>query len=195
MCHLHDVSVVLSSQGVAVEMIVAEARCPDGAAVGVFSWSEWLRCHKWSWWCLWTSHSQHLPLVPAKHSAAPSNPHIQTLPTLGSSLPPRRIFQLSKDKKGPGPKPGDAARQVSFLKHPTLVSTQRWPKTDTDNRSLIYLYSSLSQSFPLLPACLLGGTSSRERHSTSWTRGSLSEKKIECVAGSRWKANRACIWI
>ena len=49
--------------------------------------------------------------------------------------------------------PGDAARQVSFFKHPTLVSMQRWPKTDIDNRSLINLYSSSRVTLFSPPVC------------------------------------------
>lgn len=154
MCHLHDVSVVLSSQGVAVEMIAAEARCPDGAAVGVFSWSEWLRCHKWSWWCLWTSHSQHLPLVPAKHSAAPSNPHIQTLPTLGSSPPPRRIFQLSKDKKGPSPNQ-EMLHGRSLSSNIPRSSPRRdgLKLTPTTGASFIFIAAWVRVSLSSLPVC------------------------------------------
>lgn len=82
-----------------------------------------------------------------------------------------------------------------FPKHPMLISTQRWPKSDIDNRSLINLYSSSSQSFPLFSACLLARIFSWERYSTSWPCGTLSKHKIEHAVESRWKANRACIWI
>lgn len=159
-----------------------------------FSWAELLWCHKWSWWCLWTLHSQLILLV---HSAAPSTPHPPRPHThcqhqdLPSSPPHLSVSKIRRAEL----KTGDAARQVSFLKHPTLVSMQRWPKTDINNRSLINLYRSSSQSFPLLSASLLGGIVSWERYSTPWTCKALSKQKIEHVVGSRWKANSACIWI
>lgn len=112
-----------------------------------FSWAELLWCHKWSWWCLWTLHSQHILLV---HSAAPSTPHPPRPHThcqhqdLPSSPPHLSVSKIRRAEL----KTGDAARQVSFLKHPTLVSMQRWPKTDINNRSLINLYRSSTQEFP-----------------------------------------------
>lgn len=172
-----------------MELMAAEARCPDGAAVGIFpelSSSDATNeaDDAFELDTVNTSPLFQLSTVllhqtpPPAHTETHTHCQHQNLP----SSPPH--FSVSKIR-GTKLKPGDAARQVSFLKHPTLVSMQGWPKTDIDNRSLINLYSSSSQSFPLLSACLLGGILSSERYLTSWTCSTLSKQKIEHVVGSR----------